>query len=167
MATLTGFTYSYNNEAVAVEAFKEYRLNKGVVCKKCGSHHHYWLASKQQFQCTACRFRTTLRSGTILQGSKLPYSYLFIAVNLLLKQGNRLTLQEFQEKTGHKYYEPLWDFLNKLKINLDDRERSLILILYNEVFNNYFRLGFITDDVFSSQRIQTSELDQIKKHLIH
>ena len=123
---LQGLTYVYKNEELSIEAFKEYRLNKGVVCKKCGSQHHYWLMSKQQFQCVDCRFRTTLRSGTVLQGSKLPYSYFFIAVNLLSKQGNRLTLDEFQKHTGHKYYEPLWEFLNKLKINLDEKERSLI-----------------------------------------
>lgn len=143
-----GVTYVYKNEELSIEAFKEYRLNKGVVCKKCGSQHHYWLMSKQQFQCVDCRFRTTLRSGTVLQGSKLPYSYFFIAVNLLSKQGNRLTLDEFQKHTGHKYYEPLWEFLNKLKINLDESERTLILSTYSNILNKHFRLGLIIDNTF-------------------
>ena len=146
-----GLTYVYKNEELSIEAFKEYRLNKGVVCKKCGSQHHYWLMSKQQFQCVDCRFRTTLRSGTVLQGSKLPYSYFFIAVNLLSKQGNRLTLDEFQKHTGHKYYEPLWEFLNKLKINLDEQERSLILSSYSDILTKRFRLGLIADNTFPVQ----------------
>jgi hypothetical protein len=145
---LQGLTYVYKNEELSIEAFKEYRLNKGVVCKKCGSQQHYWLMSKQQFQCVDCRFRTTLRSGTVLQGSKLPYSYFFIAVNLLAKQGNRLTLDEFQKHTGHKYYEPLWEFLNKLKINLNEQERSLILSTYSDILSKRFRLGLITDNTF-------------------
>ncbi|MDF2454491.1 MAG: transposase [Cytophagaceae bacterium] len=145
---LQGVSYVYKNEELSIEAFKEYRLNKGVVCKKCGSQHHYWLMSKQQFQCVDCRFRTTLRSGTVLQGSKLPYSYFFIAVNLLSKQGNRLTLDEFQKHTGHKYYEPLWEFLNKLKIKLDEQERSLILSTYSDILSKRFRLGLITDNTF-------------------
>ena len=145
---LQGVSYVYKNEELSIEAFKEYRLNKGVVCKKCGSQHHYWLMSKQQFQCVDCRFRTTLRSGTVLQGSKLPYSYFFIAVNLLSKQGNRLTLDEFQKHTGHKYYEPLWEFLNKLKINLDEQERGLILSTYSDILSKRFRLGLITDNTF-------------------
>ena len=144
--SLQGLTYVYKNEELAIEAFKEYRLSKGVVCKKCGSKQHYWLMSKQQFQCVDCRFRTTLRSGTVLQGSKLPYSYFFIAVNLLTKQSNRLTLDEFQKATGHKYYEPLWEFLNKLKINLDEKERSLILLHYSEALSKRFRLGLAIDD---------------------
>jgi len=160
-----GLTYVYKNEELSIEAFKEYRLNKGVVCKKCGSQHHYWLMSKQQFQCVDCRFRTTLRSGTVLQGSKLPYSYFFIAVNLLSKQGNRLTLDEFQKHTGHKYYEPLWEFLNKLKINLDEQARSLILSTYSDVLNKHFRLGLIIDNTFplipERQLLQEVELQRV------
>jgi DNA-directed RNA polymerase subunit RPC12/RpoP len=44
-------------EALAVDAFKAYRLKQGVICKKCGSKRHYWLANKQQFQCVSCRFK--------------------------------------------------------------------------------------------------------------
>src|ERR1700719_3664625 len=90
----------YKIEGLAIEVFKEYRVKKGIVCKKCGSHHHYWLASKFQFQCKSCRFRTTLRSGTVLEGSKLPYSYFFIAVHLLLKNDNILSIEDFQKYTG-------------------------------------------------------------------
>lgn len=156
-----GVSYVYKNEELSIEAFKEYRLNKGVVCKKCGSQHHYWLMSKQQFQCVDCRFRTTLRSGTVLQGSKLPYSYFFIAVNLLSKQGNRLTLDEFQKHTGHKYYEPLWEFLNKLKINLTEQERSLILSTYSDILTKRFRLGLITDNTFPAQKEAQKEIQLI------
>jgi hypothetical protein len=129
---------AYKNEALAVEAFKEYRLKKGVVCKKCGCTHQYWLAPKQQFQCKACRFRTTLRSGTVLEGSKLPVSYFFIAVHLLLKKGNGLTTEEFQKQTSHKYYEPLWDFLRKIKNHLNEGEKNVILIDFLEVIYQYF-----------------------------
>ena len=148
--SLLGLTQVYKDEELSVEAFREYRLTKGVVCKKCGSKQHYWLLSKQQFQCVDCRFRTTLRSGTVLQGSKLPYSYFFIAIDLLNKQGNRLTLDEFQKHTGHKYYEPLWEFLNKLKINLDEKERNLILNTYSEVLSKRFRLELQTTHVLPS-----------------
>jgi hypothetical protein len=162
--SLLGLTYVYKNEELSVEAFKEYRLNKSVVCKKCGSQQHYWLMSKQQFQCVDCRFRTTLRSGTVLQGSKLPYSYFFIAVNLLTKQGNRLTLDEFQKHTGHKYYEPLWEFLNKLKINLDEKERTLILTTYSEVLSKRFHSGLIIDNILpfkpELQLISVQELER-------
>ncbi len=119
---------AYINEQLAVEAFKEYRYQKGIVCKKCAGTHHYWLASKQQFQCKDCRFRTTLRSGTVLEGSKLPVSYFFIAVQMLKKNDNKITIEEFQRETRHRYYQPLWDFIRKVKNYIVQEERNTVLI---------------------------------------
>lgn len=123
----------YRNEDLAVEAFKEYRFHKGIICKKCGDPHHYWLSSKQQFQCKQCRFRTTLQSGTLLEGSKLPISYLFIALYLLKNNRRDLSVAEFQQQTGHKYSEPLYDFMRKIRQQLSIEEQNTILITFLEV----------------------------------
>lgn len=128
----------YKIEGLAQEAFKEYRIKKTVVCKKCGSQHHYWLASKAQFQCVACRFRTTLRSGSVLEGSKLPYSYFFIAVHLLIKHDNNLSIDDFQKHTGHKYADPLWDFLRKIRNYIKGNNQNTVLIDFVEVVNQHF-----------------------------
>lgn len=129
---------AYKNEELAIEAFKEYRLRDGIVCKKCGGKRHYWLASKEQFQCKHCRFRTTLQSGTLLEGSKLPVSYFFIALHLLIKNDNNLTIDEFKQQTGHKYSEPLYDFLRKIKSFTKTHDQSSILIDFVEVANKKF-----------------------------
>ena len=125
----------YKIDGFAEEAFKEFRVKKGIVCKKCGCHRHYWLTSKSQFQCRLCRFRTTLRSGTMLEGSKLPYSYFFIAVHLLIKYGNVLSIEEFQRHTGHKYSDPLWDFLRKIKKYIKENDQNIVLLDFMEVVN--------------------------------
>ena len=130
----------YKNEEMAVEAFKDYRIRRGIVCKKCGGSHHYWLSSKHQFQCKSCKFRTTLQSGTLLEGSKLPISYFFIALHLLIKNNNAVSIEEFQQKTGHKYSEPLYDFLKKIKLYLNTNDRNSILIDFFEVANRTFYL---------------------------
>ena len=113
----------YINEGEAVEAFKELRLKHGIVCKKCKSKEHYWLRPKMQFQCKACRFRTTLRSGTVLEGSKLPIRYFFIALSLIRTKGNSVQVEELQQHTRHKYYEPLWELLRKVKAYIKDNEQ--------------------------------------------
>ena len=125
--------FIYQNEPLSNEAFKKYRLAEGVICKKCGCHRHYWLAAKEQFQCKKCKFRTTLRSGTMLENSKLPISYLFIAIHLLLKNNNRLTPEQLQHFTGHKYYEPLWYLLRKIKEEMSPPKQSLLLLHFIEV----------------------------------
>ena len=129
---------AYLDEEYAVEAFKEFRLRKGINCKKCGSKEHYWLKSKTQFQCKLCKFRTTLRSGTVIEGSKLPVSYFFITLHLLLKKGNSLTTEELQDVTHHKYYEPLWSLLRKVRQYVKENEQNALFIQYMEVVNEYF-----------------------------
>lgn len=129
---------SYKNEALAEEAFKGFRLRKGVVCKKCGCRQHYWLASKKQFQCKKCRFRTTLQSGTVLQGSKLPLSYFFIGLHMLMQQDKRISVDEFQKETGHKYFDPLWDFVHKLKDYVNDTGVETLEEDFKEVVDLYF-----------------------------
>jgi len=119
---------AYLNEQLAVEAFKEYRYKKGIECKRCGGTHHYWLSAKLQFQCKDCRFRTTLRSGTVLEGSKLPVSYFFIAAQMLSKNDNKITIEEFQRETKHRYYQPLWDFIRRVKNYIVQEERNTVLI---------------------------------------
>ncbi|TLU99530.1 transposase [Dyadobacter luticola] len=122
----------YRNENLAIEAFKKYRLQKGITCKKCGHTDHYWLASKHQFQCKMCRFRTTLQSGTLLEGSKLPIWYFFTALHLLKDQTN-LSISEFQRHTEHKYSEPLYDFLRRIRVHLSLSERNALLITFLEI----------------------------------
>lgn len=129
---------AYQNEEFAVEAFKEFRVRTGITCKKCNCTQHYWLKPKQQFQCKECRFRTTLRSGTVLEGSKLPIHYFFIALHLLIKKGNALTVDELQENTHHKYYEPIWELLRKLKVYIRENEQKTTLLIFSEVAEEYF-----------------------------
>lgn len=123
----------YKNEELAIEAFKAYRSEKGVICKKCGHEHHYWLPPKRQFQCKNCKFRTTLQSGTILEGSKLPVSYFFIALYLLENNDKNLTVAELQQQTGHKYSEPLYDFLRKVKAYSRDENPNAALLVFSDV----------------------------------
>lgn len=130
---------SYKNETLAEEAFKGLRLRSGVICKKCSSKQHYWLASKKQFQCKHCRFRTTLQSGTVLQGSKLPVSYFFIGLHMLISQDQRISIEEFQKATGHKYYDPLWDFVHKLKDFIRTSESQSLEADFEEVVHTYFQ----------------------------
>ena len=131
---------TYKNEEFATEAFREFRLKKGICCKKCNSTEHYWLKSKGQFQCKQCKFRTTLRSGTVLEGSKLPVSYFFITLHLLMKKGNSVTIDELQEMTKHKYYEPLWLLMRKVKLYLKENEQNSLGINFHEVLNEYVKI---------------------------
>ena len=126
----------YLNEEACTEAFKQFRIYKGFSCKKCQSKDYYWLAAKEQFQCKKCKFRTTLRSGTVYENCKLPFSYLFITCHLLLKTGSKTSAEDLQRITGHKYFEPLWVLMRKIKEELNKDDQLLLLLLFIETTPN-------------------------------
>ena len=47
----------------------------GVTCRHCNCKEHYWLENKQAYECKRSHARQTLRSGTVMQHSNLPYCY--------------------------------------------------------------------------------------------
>jgi hypothetical protein len=87
---------SFSNEQSCREHFLQNHIKEGVICKKCGNGKHYWLLGKEQFECKKCKFRTTLRCGTIMQASKLPFSYWYIAMYLMSHSKKSLSALQMQ-----------------------------------------------------------------------
>ena len=126
----------YQDEEFAMEVFKTYRFRKGIVCKRCNCNEHYWLKSKNQFKCKSCKFRTTLRSGTVLEGSKLPVSYFLIALHLLSEKGDNVSPEELQRVTNHKYFDPVWMFLRKIKAFVKEDDQKVCIKNFTEVIQD-------------------------------
>lgn len=121
------FYKNYPDEPSCKEAFISYREQEGVVCKKCGCTKHYWKTSKEQWQCSKCGFRTTIKSGTVMENSKLPYQYWFIAMHLLTATKKSFSAKEIQRQIGHNRYQPIWEMLHKIRsvMGLRDHEYDL------------------------------------------
>jgi len=113
---LVNFFERFPNEESCRQDFKNKREQAGVVCKKCFGKEHYWKQDKQVFQCKKCSFRTGLRSGTVMESSKLPFQYWYISIHLLTVKNEDISVLELQRQLGHKRYEPIWYLLHKIKL---------------------------------------------------
>ena len=112
---LINFIEQFPDETSCKLKFKEMRDQVGVTCRHCGSKKHYWQRSIWMYECKHCKTRTTLRSGTVMQASKLPFRYWFIAIHLLTSTKKPFSSLELQRQLGHKYYEPIWYMMQKLR----------------------------------------------------
>lgn len=121
------FNKYFPDEATCRRKFKEMRDKEGVTCQHCGSHDVVWLESKQQYQCKHCRHRTTLRSGTVMHGSKLPFRYWFIAMHLLTATKKSISAAELQRQLGHNRYQPIWELMHKLRSVMGKRDDKYTL----------------------------------------
>lgn len=102
--------------------FKEVREKQGIICKKCGSTKHYWLQAKWQWQCSECRFRTTLRSGTMMEHAKLPVRKWYLAMAFMSFTKKGISATELQKQLGHKRYESIWSMMHRIRKAMGKRD---------------------------------------------
>lgn len=121
------FMESFQEEESCREKYREIREKAGVCCKKCKGTGHYWLKGKQMWQCKKCRFRTSLRSGTVMESSKLPFRYWFLAIYLIGCNKKSCSAHHVQRHIGHKRYEPIWAMLHKIRAAMGKRDNRYLL----------------------------------------
>ncbi len=143
---LIEFSKHYPDEASCKEAFKAYRIKEGVTCTKCGGTTHYWKKNREQWECKNCSHRTTLKSGTVMQSSKLPFQYWFIAMHLITSTKKTFSAKEIQRQIGHKRYEPIWAMVHKLRSVMGLRDDQYQLNDEVELDEGFFETVSITRD---------------------
>lgn len=136
--TILEFIKDFPDEKSCRIHFKQTREKQGVVCKHCEGKKHYWLSSKWQWQCANCNFRTTLRSGTVMENSNLPFMtwYLCMAFMSFSKKG--MSALEMQRQLGHKRYETVWKLMHKIRLGMGKREDKYTLEGFLEADEGYF-----------------------------
>lgn len=124
---LLNFSKTYPDEASCKAHFKSFREKEGVICKKCCGEKHWWLKSQEMYECTNCHFRMSLRSGSVMQNSKLPFLYWYIAMHLMSATKKGFSALEMQRQTAHKRYEPIWALMHKLRMAMANRDEKHLL----------------------------------------
>lgn len=90
------------------------------------------------YQCKKCKTRTSLRSGTVMHASNLPFRYWFIAMHLLTSTKKTFSALELQRQIGHKFYEPIWLMLQKLRATMGLRDEKYSLDGVVEIDEGFF-----------------------------
>lgn len=116
------FIEEFPDEESCKSDFKKNREKEGVICKKCGCSDHYWLQNKWQWQCKKCKFRTTLRSGTLMESSKLPFRKWYLAMAFMSFSKKGISAKELQRQLGHSRYESIWSMMHKIRSSMGKRD---------------------------------------------
>lgn len=121
---LLNFFKKYPDEASCIDGFKNKRLEMGVVCKKCQHTEHYFRKTDLKFQCKKCGSRISLRSGTVMENSNLPFQYWMICIELMTLSKKSFSALEMQRMLGHKRYEPIWFMMHKIRRIMSIRDEK-------------------------------------------
>jgi len=138
------FGVQFKDEESCRLHFKEQRDKEGVVCHRCKGTDHYWLKNKWSYQCKSCKARISLRSGTIMQSSKLPFLVWYKTILLMSTTKKGFSSKEIQRQLCLKRYEPVWAMVHKLRKAMGERDDRYTLQGMIEADEGYFATQAIT-----------------------
>ena len=145
--TILKFAEQFPDEDSCKLHCKQSREKQGIICKKCNCTKHYWLKDKWQWQCSSCRFRTTLRSGTMMQSSKLSFRMWFASMTFMSFSKKGISALEMQRQLEHKFYEPIWAMMHKIRESIGKRDD-----LYNLIDMVEFDEGYFTVEISEKEK---------------
>jgi hypothetical protein len=140
---LLNFIKEYPDENSCREHFRRQREKEGIKCKHCGNTKHYWLKGKWQWQCSECNFRTTLRSGTIMEHAKLPVRKWYLAMAFMSFTKKGISACEMQRQLDHNRYESIWHLMHKIREAMGNRDDLYTLEGMIEMDEAYFEIATV------------------------
>lgn len=135
---LIDFYKVYPDEEACEKALKEFRECHTLFCPECGGLHLSWNPSHKSWTCMDCGHEITLRSGTVMQGSKLPVFDWFVAMYLIASTKRAISAKEVQHQLGRKRYQPVWEMMHKLRDVMGKRDNLYKLVDQVELDEGFF-----------------------------
>lgn len=122
IVNILNFMQRFPDEASCISYLKEQREQSGVVCKRCGGLEYRWDANKLSSECKRCHSRQSLRSGTVMEHSTLPFRYWIATMFLLTSTKKSFSTEKLSRQLGHKRYQPIWEMVCKLRDVMGKRD---------------------------------------------
>jgi transposase-like protein len=121
--SLPEFFHAYGSAEQCERALFRSRWPDGFICPNCSSTRYCELKRRRLHQCHACHQQTSLTSGTIFAGTKLPLNKWFLAIHLLTQSKNGLSSLALKRDLGVSY-NTAWSMKQKIMQVMKERDDS-------------------------------------------
>jgi len=109
----------------------------GFLCPKCGHNDAYEMRTRQIYQCKACRFQTSLTSGTVMHKSHLPLTKWFLAIYLVSQDKRGYSSLRLKEEVSVTY-KTAWYLLQRIRHAMANENAEELLAGLVEMDDSYF-----------------------------
>jgi len=116
------FSKEYPDEKSCRVHFKEQRESEGVTCKKCKGTKQWWFKKREFWKCAGCGFRTTLRSGTLMESSNLSFYNWYRAIAFMSFSKKGISACELQRQMNYKNYDTVWSLMHRIRAAMGERD---------------------------------------------
>jgi transposase-like protein len=140
--TMIEFEQRFSSEESCREYLYQMRWPEGFICPRC-SHQKCWKMQNNIYRCKRCKYRLSVKAGTIFQDSRIPLCLWFRAMWQVVSQKNGISALGLQRALGLKRYETTWTMLHKLRIAMirPGRDRLVGPVEVDETYIGGIRSG--------------------------
>ena len=112
---LTEFNQRFPTDQACEEFFYQLRWPEGFVCPKCGGTKCWTIKNPLGYECSDCKRRISLTSGSLLAQTHLPLREWFGSAYVLCAQQDGISARKLQEIIGLGSYQTAWLVLQRLR----------------------------------------------------
>jgi hypothetical protein len=120
---LREFDRLFAHKDACLRFLERVRWGEDFRCQRCGSRE-YWTLSTGLRRCRGCRFKNSVKTGTIFESSRLPLKMWFYAIWWITAQKSGVSAVDLQKDVGLGSYRSAWLLLHKIRSAMFQADRS-------------------------------------------
>lgn len=124
--TAIEFQDSFRTEEDCQRYLAKLRWPKGFICPNCEHDDAYLVTTRGLFQCVVCRHQTSVTSGTLFHGTKIPLRNWFWMIYQVSQDKGGASSTRLAEQLG-MYQKTVWHILQKIRHAMSRRDENIIL----------------------------------------
>ena len=135
--SLTELFRDYGSEEQCRKALFSWKWPEGFICPQCSSKSYCALKTRPIFQCNSCHHQTSITSGTLFAGTKLPLQTWFLAIHLITQSKTGLSALALKRQLGVSY-NTAWAVKQKVMQAMKERDDSKPLAGFVQIDDVYW-----------------------------
>ena len=151
---LNEFITRFGTEKKCISFIKNHREKKGICCPKCKSEVKNWRAKHLYWRCK-CGRKISLKSGTIMEATKLDYTIWFKAIFLMTHIKKSYSILELSRLLGIKRYRTVWYLTMKIRMGMGKN------LLAKEYFQFYYILSNSSQNEYNINELKHHSISAI------
>ena len=118
-ASLADFTDRFGDEPSSRELLASLRWPGGFRCPRCDHDSAGFIATRGLYECRACGYQASLRTGSVMESSHLELNR-WVRAAFLVASGERgLSPARFKRHLGLSRYDTAWNLVRKLRAAME------------------------------------------------
>ena len=131
------FSERYGTEDACRQRMFEARFPGGFICPICGARSCCYIIRRNVYQCNKCKHRTSLKAGTLMEKSRLPYKVWLWAIYLVATDKRGISAMELMRQL-HVTYKTAWYLLHRIREAMGKADENCLLQGIVELDDGFF-----------------------------